>query len=104
MIPPLNGFEKRTAPSLSYQVTILVPHHSNERQNLITKLDEAYANAQRHAKHDIDLCRGVLVHLPENASVKSCEAWARQYFLDRPEGLVDLVLLYQANVVALDRP
>lgn len=103
MMQPLSGFEPRTAPSLSYQVIVLTPLHKNERQNLISKLDEAYANAQKHAKQDSDLCRGVLIHLPENASVKSCESWAREYFADRPDGLVDLVLLYQTNVVALSQ-
>jgi hypothetical protein len=82
---PMNGYEPRTAPRLSYQVTILIPLHANERQNLISKLDVAYANAQKHASSEDDLCRGIMLRLPENASMVSCQNWAQEYFRDRPK-------------------
>lgn len=99
-VQPLPDFEARTSPSLSYQITVLARMHPNERQNLISKLDEAYANAHRHAATDTDLSRAVLIHLPENASVASCEKWANDYFIDRPDGMIDLIVFYQPAVVA----
>jgi hypothetical protein len=42
---PMNEYEPRTAPRLSNRVTILIPLHANERQNLISKLDIAYSLA-----------------------------------------------------------
>lgn len=99
ILRPLAAFDPRTAPRLSYQVTVMVPLHQNERQNLISKLDEAYANAQKHGKSEDGLARAVMFHLPENASMANCEDWAKQYFADRPDGLVDLVIFYQPAVV-----
>jgi hypothetical protein len=103
MLRPLGEFDARTAPRLSYQVTVLIPLHANERQNLISKLDVAYANAQKHGTQDEGLARGVLFHLPENASMANCVTWAKEYFVDRPEGLVDLVIFYQPSVVATEQ-
>lgn len=99
-VQPLAEFESRTSPSLSHQITVLARMHPNERQNLISKLDEAYANAQAQASLDPDLSRAVLIRLPENASVATCEKWANDYFVDRPDGMIDLIAFYQPAVVA----
>jgi len=85
---------------LSYRITMLIPHHANEQQNLISKLDEASANAAKHAALTLtDVCRSVFVHLPESASIQSCVQWAIAYFIEKPDSLIDLVIFYQPAVV-----
>ncbi|MGD0633320.1 MAG: hypothetical protein ABSA13_03440 [Beijerinckiaceae bacterium] len=98
----LAGVDARPSASLSYQITILAPLHANEHQNLISKLDEASANAERHARGEADLCHAVMVHLPENASLDGCNQWAQTYFAERPDGPIDLVILYQPSVASLN--
>lgn len=100
--PISSEFHPLSQKNLSHLVTMLVPQHQNEKQNLISKLDKAYANANKHAVGvgEQNVCRAVMVHIPPTADMSACKQWADQYFQDTPNGLVDLVVLYQPAVVA----
>src|SRR5208282_452229 len=64
VLPISSDFNPLSQRYLSYLVTLLIPQHPNEQQNLISKLDQAYANADRHAVRvgDPNVCRAVMVH------------------------------------------
>jgi hypothetical protein len=86
----------------SYVVTLLIPQHVNEKQNLISKLSTAYANADKHAVGvgDPNVCRALMIHLPPMADMTACKQWAAEYLSETPNGLVDLVIFYQPAVIS----
>jgi hypothetical protein len=87
---------------LSYQVNFIAPYHNNESKNLFDKLDDAAANARKHAK-DVtkDSAHAVMVRLPETISFAKCQEWAQLYVADDRNGSIDSVMLYQPSVVDL---
>jgi hypothetical protein len=87
---------------LSYIVFIAAPFHKNESKNLSDKFDEAFANAERHAKQKPDGVRAVLLRIPETISLKTCDAWAKDYLASNQNSPIDAIFLYQIAVV--ERP
>lgn len=87
---------------LSHQMLLLVPYHANERNNLLSKLAEACANFVKHAGQQTDsLARGVLIRLPETASLSHCKTWCDDYVRENRAGPIDAILLYQPAVTTL---
>jgi hypothetical protein len=95
-------FHPLSLQNLSYVVTLLIPQHVNEKQNLISKLSTAYANADKHAVGvgDPKVCRALMIHLPPMADITACKKWAGEYLSETPNGLVDLVIFYQPAVIS----
>jgi hypothetical protein len=87
---------------LSHQMLLLAPYHANERDNLLSKLAEARVNFVKHAGQRSDtVARGVLVRLPETASLTHCKTWCDDYFRENPAGPIDAIFLYQPAVTTL---
>jgi hypothetical protein len=85
---------------LSYQVIFLAPYHNNESKNLFYKLDDAAANARKHANvASEESARAVMVRLPETISFETCRECAQHYVDENSEGPIDSVMLYQPTVV-----
>ncbi len=83
----------------SFQLLIAVPHHENEVKNMISNIDRARANAEKHARTtDESVCHALFLRLRESTSVVLCAAWADQYLRDNPSSALDAVILYQPTV------
>jgi hypothetical protein len=87
---------------VSHQVFIFSPFHQNEKKNLLDKLDDAAANATKHACSRPNSVRAVLIRIPETISLSACKQWADQYIFDNPNGPVDAIKLYQLTVIDTD--
>jgi hypothetical protein len=85
---------------VSYQCTMLAAYHQNEKKNLLDKLYGAAVNLEKHNKaFPYAAYKGLLVRLPEDASVAACSRWVRDFYDDRPGTHVDFIWLYQASIV-----
>ncbi|HLP87250.1 MAG TPA: hypothetical protein VK184_01420 [Nostocaceae cyanobacterium] len=84
----------------SYTFLVVSPYHNNERKNLYDKLDEACANFTKHSVSIDPLTTTVVfIDVPTSASITSCKEWATQYFQERENSPIGLVVFYQPTVV-----
>jgi hypothetical protein len=84
---------------LSYQLFLMAPFHENESKNLTDKLEDAAANARKHAKADGGVtAHSVLVRIPETIALTALASWANEYVNEHPKGPIDAVVLYQPTV------
>ena len=86
---------------LSYAVIVLAAHHTNEQQNIESKIEDACANLSKHARPDTtDTARLLLIRIPDTAAPARCVACVQQWLQARPEARVDSVIVYQPAVAA----
>ena len=96
---PINNYQF-SQTHRSYTFLVCSPYHKNEYKNLYDKLDEAYANFTRHSGIiDPLTTRMVFIDIPSSASIKLCKEWATQYFQERENSPIGLVVFYQPTVV-----
>jgi len=83
---------------LSARILVCVPRHVNDERNLLSKLEDARANLERHAKSDPSASNYVLIKVPSDSSVAACEEWAKAYLAEHPSSPIASVALYQVEV------
>ncbi|PJN48809.1 hypothetical protein PAEAM_56710 [Paenibacillus sp. GM1FR] len=80
----------------SYQVMIIGQYHKNEERNLHSKLDEAQKNLNRHVTQENSV-NIIYIHLPLSISVNKCSEWIKNYFVENPTSVANMVFLYQCS-------
>jgi len=84
---------------LSYQLFLMAPFHQNESKNLTDKLEDAAANANKHAKAGGGVtAHSVMVRIPETIALAGPASWANEYLSAHPNGPIGAVVLYQPTV------
>jgi len=94
--------EERTVfyqKSTSYTLIMLTPYHKNERINLFSKFNEACLNLKACCANETQDMRNIIfIRLPWNAPIKTCVAWADEYFQMYPTAPVSGICFFQPSV------
>ncbi|MBF0181915.1 MAG: hypothetical protein HQM03_18005 [Magnetococcales bacterium] len=87
----------------SYTFVVTSSFHKNENQNLISKLDQASNNLEKHGPHETqDSINMVYFRVPQDVSLENCISWGKQYFCEKHNSPISGVLFYQPSVVYSD--
>ena len=87
----------------SYSLIVTAPYHKNEKDNLISKIEDACHNLTKHSSIENDnICNILFLHLSPNASINYCKQWVEEYFLEFPNKPITGVFLYQPSVASLE--
>jgi hypothetical protein len=93
-------FHPLSTTRISSVIFISARSHQNEQDKFIQDLRKGCSNLVKHTKGQPDTaCPVLFVRLCANASLISCEEWARYYFTQYPNEKVGVILLYQAAVI-----
>jgi hypothetical protein len=101
MMLNINDNKQYSKKHASYLLMITSEIHKNEYQNVYDKLDDACNNlVKHHGTEDHSICNTVMVHMPPNVSIERCKFYVEQFFAERPDKAISLVMLYQPSIVS----
>jgi hypothetical protein len=96
-LPEENYSDKK----ISYSLIISCVYHKNEKNNIISKLENACSNLVKHSNfEDENVKNALLIRLPITASFNKCREWVNDYFLANKSKPISTVILYQPSVVS----
>lgn len=92
-----HGEFARSPPSAS--LLVAAKYHENEERNLLSKLDAARANLEKHTKAENEGA-AIFIRMPPDASIHAALNWSNAYLDENQVSPLGAVILYQPVVTS----